>query len=225
VLAHVVETARTYQALSDVIADKDTLQLCSDVDVPTLMNAVVADETHADQTNNVKTLQEASSVVATVDSAWNHKEVDAVMSMNAPWEEEVVLSDAQTHTVDSNALAQWDSSDWDLDIASEVVQVDSDNKFLATEAVSEAASAVDTEVVTSNPHKLDGPSLKPDVSAACQVEIPREASDQLMNQKVDLLKLTTTEEELKLTLRIQSKLSSTLLMENHTEPSSHSDHL
>lgn len=36
------------------------------------------------------------------------------MSMNAPWEEEVVLSDAQTHTVDSNALAQWDSSDWDL---------------------------------------------------------------------------------------------------------------
>lgn len=64
-LAHVVETARTYQARSDVIADKDTLQLCSDVDVPMLMNAVVADETHADQTNNVKTLQEASSVVAT----------------------------------------------------------------------------------------------------------------------------------------------------------------
>lgn len=79
-LVLVVETARTYQDLSDVTADKDSLQQCSDVDVPMLMSALVVAETHVDPTNNVKTLQEASNVVARVDSVWEEdKEAVAVM--------------------------------------------------------------------------------------------------------------------------------------------------
>lgn len=108
---------------------------------------------------------------------------------------------------------------------SEEAQAGSDNIFLATEVDSEADSAVDSEVDINN-HKLDGPSLKPDVSAACQVEIPREVNDPLVtNQQLDSLKSTTTKEEHKLTLHTQWRLSSTLLMQSHTEPSSHSDHL
>ena len=61
---HAVETARTYQVHSDVTVDKDTLQQCLDVDVRMLMNVLLAEEVHVDQTNNVKTLQEASNVVA-----------------------------------------------------------------------------------------------------------------------------------------------------------------
>lgn len=189
VLDHAVETARTYQVHSDVTVDKDTLQQCLDVDVRMLMNVLVAEEIHADQTNNVKTLQEASNVVAIVDSVWNHKVVAVVMLMNVHWEEEAALLVAQIHTVDSNALAPWDSSDWDLDIASVEVQVDSDNKFLVTEEVaSVVALVVDSEVVINN-HKPDGLSLKPDVSAVCQVEIPREVNDQLvMPQQLALLR-------------------------------------
>ena len=63
-LVHVVETAKTYQDLSDVTADKDSLQQCLDVAVLMLMSAPVVAETHVDLTNNVKILQEASSVVA-----------------------------------------------------------------------------------------------------------------------------------------------------------------
>jgi len=221
---HAVETARTYQAHSDVTVDKDTLQQCLDVDVRMLMNVLVAEETHVDQTNNVKTLQEASNVVAIVDSVWNHKAAVVVMLMNVHWEEEVALLVAQIHMVDSNALAQWDSSDWDLDIVFVEVQVDSDNKFLVTEVASVVALVVVSELVINN-HKPDGLSLKPDVSVVCQVEIPREVNDQpVMPQQLDLLRLMTTKEGLKLTLHIQSKLNSTFLKESHIELSSHSDH-
>jgi hypothetical protein len=82
VLDHVVETARMYQAPSDVTVDKDTLQQCLDADVKMLTNVLVAEEIHADPTSNARTLQEASNVVATVDSAWNHKEAVVVTLMN-----------------------------------------------------------------------------------------------------------------------------------------------
>jgi len=144
--------------------------------------------------------------------------------MNVHWEEEVALLVAQIHMVDSNALAPWDSSDWDLDIAFVEVQVDSDNKFQVTEVASVVALVVDSEVVINN-HKPDGLSLKPGVSAVCQVEIPREVNDQpVMPQQLDLLRLMTTKEGRKLTLPSQSKLNSTFLKESHTELSSHSDH-
>jgi len=78
-LVHVEETAKTYPDLSDATADKDSLQQCLDVAVLMLMNALVVAETHVDPTNNVKILREASSVVARVDSVWDHKEAVAVM--------------------------------------------------------------------------------------------------------------------------------------------------
>merc|ERR1711881_759626 len=75
------ETARTCQDLSGATAGKVSLLPCLAEDVPMLMSAQVDvdEEVLVDQTNNVRTALEASSVVAAVDSVWSHKEAAAVM--------------------------------------------------------------------------------------------------------------------------------------------------